>query len=148
VSAPAHPGCVLCEGPGGRVVRTAGRWRIVHVDTEAGFPAYYRLVWNGHVTEFTHLSRAERIECMDVICAMEDALLRELQPAKINLASFGNAVPHLHWHVVGRWDWDPSYPKALWAPASRQAPADRLAAVMQRLSGVEARMLEALSPFA
>jgi diadenosine tetraphosphate (Ap4A) HIT family hydrolase len=110
-------GCVLCDGPGGRVVRNAARWRVVHV-TEPGFPAYYRVIWHTHLPEFTQLSRDERIECIDVVAAIEQAMLRELQPAKVNLASFGNRVPHLHWHVIGRFDWDSHHPEQCGVPGN------------------------------
>jgi diadenosine tetraphosphate (Ap4A) HIT family hydrolase len=139
-------GCVLCDGPGGRVVRTAARWRVVHV-TEPGFPAYYRVIWHTHLPEFTQLSRDERIECLDVVAAIEQAMLRELQPAKVNLASFGNRVAHLHWHVIGRFAWDSHYPEAVWGAKQREASPDRLADIAQRLSGLEARLLVELQRF-
>ena len=139
--------CVLCDGAGGRVVRAAGNWRVVHV-TEPGFPAYWRVIWNRHVTEFTQLTRDERIECMDVVAAVEAALVAELHPVKVNLASFGNRVAHLHWHVIGRWEWDSHWDDPLWSSSRRTAPPDRLADLTPRLSIVEARMLEALQPFA
>jgi hypothetical protein len=34
---------------------------------EAGFPAFYRVVWNEHAAEFSDLSAADRIVCMDAV---------------------------------------------------------------------------------
>jgi len=42
-----------------------------------------------------------------------------MQPTKINLASLGNVVPHLHWHVIPRWADDTHFPDPIWAPARR-----------------------------
>ena len=137
-------GCPLCEGSGGRVVLQTPRWRIVHAE-EAGFPAFYRLVWQSHVKEFSQLPAAERAECMDVLVAMEQALLRHLQPDKVNLASLGNAVPHLHWHVIGRFAWDSHFPGAVWAQSQRPADPARLQAIGDRLPTVE-QELRALQP--
>ncbi|GAB3768610.1 HIT domain-containing protein [Ramlibacter monticola] len=128
--------CPLCDAAGGRVVVQAPRWRIVHAQ-EAGFPAFYRLVWQAHVREFSHLPAAERAESMDVLVGMEQALLRHLQPDKVNLASLGNAVPHLHWHVIGRFAWDSHFPGAVWAQPQRPADPVRLQAVEERLAEVE-----------
>ena len=46
---------------------------------------------------------------------------RVLRPAKINLASLGNVVPHLHWHVIARFADDACFPAPIWAPARREA---------------------------
>lgn len=40
-----------------------------------------------------------------------------LGPDKINLAQFGNQVPHLHWHLIPRWRTDPYFPESAWSPA-------------------------------
>jgi diadenosine tetraphosphate (Ap4A) HIT family hydrolase len=84
----AVSGCRLCERSGGRVVVQAPRWRIVHAE-EAGFPGFYRLVWQEHVREFSQLPREDRSLCTDLLVAIEEALLAHLQPAKVNLASLG-----------------------------------------------------------
>jgi diadenosine tetraphosphate (Ap4A) HIT family hydrolase len=136
-------GCPLCEGSGGRVVVQAPRWRIVHAD-EAGFPAFYRLVWQAHVREFSQLAPAERAECMEVLVAMEQALLRHVRPDKVNLAALGNAVPHLHWHVVGRFAWDSHFPGAVWAQPQRAPDAQRLQAVTDGLASLEQDLLSVL----
>jgi diadenosine tetraphosphate (Ap4A) HIT family hydrolase len=139
-----HPGCPLCDAPGGRIVLQARRWRLIHV-AEEGFPAFYRVVWQDHVAEFSMLNPAERHACMDVVAAVEEALLRHLRPVKVNLAALGNVVPHLHWHVIARFDWDSRYPAPVWAPPQREADASRLAAVAALLPAVEKDLLTRLA---
>lgn len=140
-------GCPLCEAPGGRVVAQTPRWRVVHAE-EAGFPAFYRLVWEEHVREFSELSPADRAACMEAVVAIEQVLLRELQPTKVNVATLGNVVPHLHWHVIARFDWDSHFPGPVWAAAQRSADAARLEALAQRLPALEAELQAALSRLA
>ena len=113
----------------------AARWRVVRVE-DAAFPAFYRVIWNNHVAEFTNLAPAERAECMDVVARVERVLRDQLRPTKINLASLGNMVPHLHWHVIARFEWDSHFPGAVWASAQRQvepAAVARLAVPLERL---------------
>jgi diadenosine tetraphosphate (Ap4A) HIT family hydrolase len=136
-------GCPLCDEAGGRVVVQAPRWRLVHAQ-EAGFPAFYRLVWQDHVREFSQLAAADRAECMEVLVAVEQAMLQHLQPAKVNLASLGNAVPHLHWHVIARFEWDSHFPGAVWAPVLRTIPADRVREVSALLPALEASLRSVL----
>jgi diadenosine tetraphosphate (Ap4A) HIT family hydrolase len=118
----------LCDGPGGELVYAGAAFRLIRTD-EGGFPAFYRLVWNRHVREFSELAPAERRLCLEALVAVEQVLLAHLRPAKINLASLGNAVPHLHWHVVARFDWDSHFPAPVWAAALRQAPPVEVARV-------------------
>jgi diadenosine tetraphosphate (Ap4A) HIT family hydrolase len=140
MSADLPAGCPLCDGAGGRVVVQAQRWRIVHA-SEAGFPAFYRLVWQQHVREFSQLSRDERTECMDTLVAMEQAMLRHVRPDKVNLATLGNAVPHLHWHVIARFAGDSHFPGAVWAQPQRPVDAALLQLVDGRLPALEQELL-------
>lgn len=137
-------GCPLCEAAGGRVLVQAPRWRLVHAQ-EAGFPAFYRIVWQDHVREFSQLDRADRIACLDAVATVEEALLRHLRPAKVNLATLGNMVPHLHWHVVARFEWDSHFPGPVWAQAQREADAARLQALEERLPALEQELVATLS---
>ena len=138
------PGCPLCDGPGGTVVFDGPKFRVVRA-AEAGFPAFYRLVWSDHVVEFSDLPRTERLLCMDAVVQVEQILRSHLRPAKVNLAALGNVVPHLHWHVVARFEWDSHFPAPVWAGALRQAPAERLAAVEQALPALEKELAQALA---
>jgi len=137
-------GCPLCEGPGGRLVHQGTRWRVIHAQ-EAGFPAFYRVVWTDHVAEFSQLDADARQACMAAVAEVERALLRHLAPAKVNLAALGNMVPHLHWHVVARFDWDSRFPAPLWAPPVREPAAAALEAVTARLPVLEADLAPVLA---
>ena len=136
-------GCPLCDAPGGRVVVQTPRWRLVHAD-EAGFPAFYRLVWQEHVREFSQLAPAERQECMETLVAIEQAMLGQLRPAKVNLASLGNAVPHLHWHVIARFEQDSHFPGAVWAQPQRAPDAELLRRLSAALPALEEGLRSAL----
>lgn len=124
--------CPLCAGDGGVLVFRNEQLRVIQVD-EPGFPAFYRVIWNAHVAEFSDLTADERNVCMNAVVAVESVLRAELRPTKINLAALGNMVPHLHWHVVARFAWDSHFPAPLWAPAQRPQDATRLAAVQAQL---------------
>ena len=136
--------CPLCDGPGGHLVFQGPKFRLIRAD-EAGFPAFYRLVWTAHVKEFSDLSAAERRECMEAVVLVEQVLRERLQPAKINLASFGNVVPHVHWHVIARFVWDSHFPAPVWDAALRSAPAAEVARVESLRPALEAEMGRRLS---
>ena len=143
----ADPGaaCELCRAPGGLPVADAPRWRVVRV-ADAAFPAFYRVVWNAHSAEFTDLATAERSHCMDVVAAVEHVLRERLRPSKINLASFGNVVAHLHWHVVARFAWDSHFPQPLWGTAERPVEPAAASRLALPLDALDAAMRAALWP--
>ena len=139
--------CALCDADGGTLIWRGDKLRLIRAD-EAGFPAFYRVVWNAHAPEFSDLNAADRAHCMEAVAVVEQALREVLQPAKINLAALGNMVPHLHWHVIARFAWDSHFPAPVWAAAARERDAGREASVIAQRPQAEARMRAALEALA
>ncbi|MBW8307732.1 MAG: HIT family protein [Thiobacillus sp.] len=95
--------------------------RVVRAD-EADYPGFLRVILNAHVKEMTDLPGADQQALMRVVFAAEAALREVMAPAKVNLASLGNVVPHLHWHVIPRFTDDPHFPNPVWGAKLRDAP--------------------------
>ena len=134
-------GCPLCETDSGLLVFKNKQLRVIHA-VEAGFPAFYRVVWNAHVAEFSELSPDERTDCMNAVVMVEKVLREQLKPAKVNLAALGNAVPHLHWHVIARFNWDSHFPSSVWAAPQRSVDAERLAQLVVQCARVNDLLAE------
>lgn len=133
--------CVLCREDGGTLIWRGAGLRVIRAD-EPGWPAFYRVVWDAHVTEWSDLTAAQRQWCMDAVVAVEQALRTQLRPApaKINIASLGNMVAHLHWHVIARHGWDSHFPGSVWAQAQRPRDPQGEARLAQSLPAVEAHI--------
>jgi diadenosine tetraphosphate (Ap4A) HIT family hydrolase len=112
--------CELCNSAGGHLLWQDEFSRAVLVD-DNDYPGFCRVILKRHVKEMTELTNADRIRLMNVVFAVETTVGELARPDKINLASFGNAVPHLHWHVIPRWRSDRHFPKPVWANAERAA---------------------------
>ena len=140
----AVAGCELCAGPGGVLLWNRGNWRVIRVE-DAAFPAFYRVVSHHHVAEFSELLAHERQRCMDIVCAIERTLTEQLHPTKINLAALGNMVPHLHWHVVARFDWDSHYPHPIWGERQRELPGSAASRLAIGLPELDAHVVDGLS---
>ena len=110
--------CELCSRTGGELLWRDERCRVIHA-AEPGYPGFCRVVWEAHTKEMTDLSDADRLHLMEVVFAVESVLRELLGPRKVNLASFGNHVPHLHWHVIPRFADDPHFPDPAWGPVKR-----------------------------
>ncbi|MBE7939537.1 MULTISPECIES: HIT family protein [Ramlibacter] len=138
------PACPLCQAPGGLPVVQAARFRVIRAE-EPGFPAFWRVVWQDHVAEFSDLDAADRALCMDAVARVERAVRDVLSPDKINLAALGNMVPHLHWHVVARWHWDSRFPAPIWAPPRREDDPAQMQALQARLAAADDAIRAALA---
>ena len=112
--------CFFCSGDGGQKVYDDGCCRVVIADEP--FAGFCRVIWNAHVREMTDLASVDRAHLMSVVFRVEAAIRALLDPHKMNLASLGNLVPHLHWHVIPRFEDDSHFPNPIWAGAQRTAP--------------------------
>ena len=65
------------------------------------------LVFQDHVTELHHLTPKLQHRFMDDAARMAAALEKSFPDAKLNHGLFGNATPHLHWHIIIRRSTDP-----------------------------------------
>ena len=119
--------CELCDAAGGETLWRDELCRVVLVE-DRDYSGFCRVILNRHVREMTDLDAATRQRLMRTVFAVEEALRRVMQPAKINLASLGNTVAHLHWHVIARFADDKHFPGSVWGEARRAGvprPVDR-----------------------
>lgn len=132
--------CEFCAGAGGTVLWQSPECRVLRVD-DPHYPGFCRVVWQAHVREMTDLSAEQRQGLMTVVFAVE-AVVRDLyRPDKINLASFGNMTPHLHWHVIPRWRDDRHFPQPVWGSVQRETLPERPQIGDEALRAALARVL-------
>ena len=60
-------------------------------------------------------------ELLDII---EVEMLGYYAPDKINIASFGNYMPHVHWHIMARFKNDSYFPEPMWGTKQRESDLD------------------------
>ncbi len=133
---PANP-CPLCQTDPAPALWSDTFCRVIWVD-DAQYPGFCRVILNDHIKEMTDLPPEQRQRLMAVVFSVEAAVREVAKPDKINLASLGNMVPHMHWHVIPRWADDVNFPDAIWAAARRTAvprvlPADFRQRLTRRL---------------
>ena len=115
--------CELCSPSGEDLIWSDEFCRVIRVD-EKNHPVFLRVITQAHVAELSDLSSEYRNRLMHVVYVVEQGLRQLLNPTKINLASFGNVVPHLHWHVIPRFDHDPHYPNPIWGQITGGLPVN------------------------
>ncbi len=134
--------CELCNAPGGDLLWEDGLCRVVLV-ADADYPGFCRVILQKHVREMTDLDNVDRMRLMQVVFAVEQAIRELCQPDKINLASFGNMLPHVHWHVIPRWRDDRHFPQPVWGTPQRLGNPDRPVVTVRALADTIARAITA-----
>jgi len=112
--------CPLCSPTPHEILWLDDFCRVVLLNDE-DYPAYCRVELLAHVKEMSDLAPQDRARVMKVVFAVETALRTALNPDKINLASLGNKTPHIHWHVIPRFEHDKHFPNSHWGQAVRES---------------------------
>jgi hypothetical protein len=82
---------------------------------------------------------------MAAVRQVERVLRDTLTPDKVNVASLGNQVPHLHVHIVPRWRDDLTFPDSIWSRpetglSGNISSSDRAAAALARSQSTALRI--------
>ncbi len=70
--------------------------------------------------EFSECCNAEKMMIFSALDIIEKKMLTYYQPEKINIASFGNMLPHVHWHISARFKEDSYFPEPMWGEVQRK----------------------------
>jgi diadenosine tetraphosphate (Ap4A) HIT family hydrolase len=117
--------CPLCVTTPHELLWQDAFCRVVLLN-DSDYPAYCRVELKAHIPEMTDLSPADRARTMKVVFAVESAIREVIKPSKVNLASLGNKTPHMHWHVIPRFEDDKHFPNSHWGDAIRESKLDAL----------------------
>jgi len=71
--------------------------------------------------EMSEVPSQIRHEIYDLLHIVEKEMIHYYTPTKINIASFGNYVPHVHWHIMARFAEDSYYPEPMWGKKQRES---------------------------
>ena len=137
--------CELCASTGGERLWQNALCRIVSVG-DPDYPGFCRVILNRHAAEMSDLPSEEQQELMRIVFTVETVVRDVVKPDKINLASLGNMVPHVHWHVIPRWREDRCFPNPIWAPAQRPAATNPAANDPARTGRLREELARRLGP--
>ncbi len=70
--------------------------------------------------EFSDCSSDLQKELFEKILLCEKAMIEFYKPEKINIASFANYVPRVHFHVMARFKEDAFFPECMWGKQQRE----------------------------
>jgi diadenosine tetraphosphate (Ap4A) HIT family hydrolase len=79
---------------------------------------YSLILLKSHIRELHELQTEVQSALFQEVMTATNALVRTFQPWKMNHACYGNAEPHIHWHLFPRYDSMPDHTSNPWLHAS------------------------------
>ncbi len=73
------------------------------------------------VREFSKCTAEEKTAVWNALDLIEREMLTYYHPDKINIASFGNMLPQVHWHIMARFKEDSYFPEPMWGEKQRES---------------------------
>lgn len=140
--------CALCKEElkpeEGQLIWRGDDCRVILIN-DPDLPGFCRVIWNHHVAEMTDLTYGEREHLMSLVFAVEEAIRHVMCPDKVNIAALGNMVPHIHWHVIPRYQDDAFFPRSAWSKRVQELPLSKLAERQQLASQLPAAIKAAIA---
>ena len=76
---------------------------------EQSHPGRCVVAYKDHVKELFELSASDRNAFMKDVCKVAAAMQKAFSPAKINYGAYSDKLPHLHFHLVPKYEGGMSY---------------------------------------
>jgi diadenosine tetraphosphate (Ap4A) HIT family hydrolase len=121
-------GCPFCS----HRADASGEWDLVSRLSASSLYLNRNQIYRGHcvlVLDLRHAVRPDQLSADEWAMFCGDlheagtAVVRVAKPDHVNVASLGNVVPHLHWHIIPRYRTDPRWGGPIWPEEARTALA-------------------------
>lgn len=94
---------------------------LINIKIEESEIPWLIIFTNENIKEFSYCNNETKMEILRCLDIIEKHMLEYYKPEKINIASFGNYVPHVHFHVMARFKEDSYFPEPMWGKKQREA---------------------------
>lgn len=94
---------------------------VLYIEVEKSEIPWLKIFPKIKVKELSECDDTTRKRLFNVMLLIEKQMLNFYNPKKINIASFGNYLPHLHIHVMARFEEDSYFPEPMWGTKQREA---------------------------
>ena len=71
--------------------------------------------------ELSECDKKTKKKLLDTMLLIETKMIKYYKPKKVNIAMFGNYLPHFHIHVMARFEEDSYFPESMWGQKQRDA---------------------------
>ena len=94
---------------------------LIKIEIENAEIPWLKIFTIENIKEFSQCNNETKQGIFKYLDIIEKEMLDYFKPDKINIASFGNYVPHVHFHVMARFKEDSYFPEPMWGKKQREA---------------------------
>ncbi|RXJ88101.1 HIT family protein [Arcobacter sp. CECT 8985] len=94
---------------------------LIKIEIEKSEVPWLKIFTVENYKEFSQCPKKLKEEIWDKLDIIEKEMIRYFNPDKINIASFGNYVPHVHFHIMARFKLDSYFPESMWGKKQRES---------------------------
>jgi len=94
---------------------------LIRIEIEESEIPWLKIFTQSEYREFSECSMDEKNAIFEALDIIEKEMLSYYKPTKINIASFGNYVPIVHWHIMARFNEDSYFPEPMWGSKQRES---------------------------
>ena len=95
--------------------------RLVRIEIEESEIPWLKIFTQYPYREMSEVPLEVKTRIYTLLDLIEKEMLAYYKPTKINIASFGNYMPHVHWHIMARFKEDSYFPEPMWGAKQREA---------------------------
>lgn len=92
----------------------------IYIEIEESEIPWLKVFTQKPYKEFSQTPLKVKLQILAKIDIIEKEMLSYYNPKKINIASFGNYLPHVHFHVMARFEEDSYFPEPMWGEKQRE----------------------------
>jgi diadenosine tetraphosphate (Ap4A) HIT family hydrolase len=93
----------------------------IRIEVEPSEIPWLKIFTQHPYKEMSEVPGLIKFEIYDLLDTIEKEMLAYYNPKKINIASFGNYMPHVHWHIMARFEEDSFFPEPMWGTRQRES---------------------------
>ncbi len=96
----------------------------IRIEVEDSEIPWLKIFAQAKAKEMTDCNTETKQQIWALLDLIEIEMLAYFKPDKINIASFANYVPQVHWHIMARFKNDSYYPECMWGKKQREGKAE------------------------
>lgn len=93
----------------------------VRIEREESEIPWLKIYTQTSYKEMSEVPAPVKLEIYELLDIIEKEMLAYYKADKINIASFGNYVPQVHWHIMARFKNDSYFPEPMWGEKQRES---------------------------
>ena len=93
---------------------------LIRVEVETSEVPWLKILLQEPYAALLDANQEVKAEILRVLDIINQEMIAVYDPDKINIISFGTALPHLHWHVIARFKNDSYFPEPMWGEKQRE----------------------------